>query len=345
MKVVHLAHYYWPHVGGIEKHLALVADELAKKGVTTTVITKQFSPELPTTQSHNNVEILRIPVSESLGMLHKLSVWSAMWSARAKLIHADIIHVHDVFWWLLPIYPLLKLLNRKVYITFHGYEGSEVPTATQIFWHKLAEVLTDGNLCIGGFHQKYYTVTPTLTSFGAAEHQKQTAGSVKKNTALFIGRLEEDNGFFAYLQAIKLLKDEGKKWHLDVYGEGSQLKRAKEYVQKHNLSVTFFGFVPEADTKLGKYSVAFVSRYLAIIEALLAQVPVVAQYNNAIKKDYLGLSPFSKWIQVVSTPEEIASELQKKLTASQAGYAWAKKQTWEHMAETYVHLWKEKTDE
>lgn len=340
MKVVHLAQYYWPHVGGIEKHLALVAKELAKKDVSTTVVTKQFLPEIPTTQSHDGAKIVRIGVNENSGVLHKLSIWSGIWQVRAELFTADVIHVHDVFWWLLPLYPFLKVMGKKICITFHGYEGSAAPTAKKIFWHKLAELLTDANLCIGGFHEKYYSVAPTLTSFGAAESKKKQTKTTKRNTAIFIGRLEEDNGFFAYLQAIKLLTDSGKKWHLDVYGEGSQLQKAKEYVTKHSLSVHFFGFVPNADEMLPNYSVAFVSRYLAIIEALLAKVPVVAHYNNSIKKDYLVLSPFADWIWVASTPEEIAKAVQKKQVGSTAGYNWAKKQTWKKMAETYTYLWK-----
>ena len=343
MKVVHLAQLYWPHVGGIEKHIELLASALKKKNCETVVVTKKYDVSLPSFERKGSTTIHRFDVSESSPFQHKLSVWKGIWNSRNVLFQADVIHVHDVFWWLLPLLPFLLLKNKKVFMTFHGYEGSEAPQWKQKFWHKSAEAWSNGNLCIGGFHTKYYGIQPTLVSFGAVESKiKQRAKSATKRTAIFIGRLQQDTGFLEYVETIKVLRDRGEVWQLDVYGEGSQLTQAQAFCEENALTkqAHFHGFVANADRFLPKYSVAFVSRYLALLEALSAGVPVVAQYTNNIKKDYLVLdSPFAEWISVARTPKQIADCVQEKRKGMSKAQKWADSQTWSKMADTYLTLW------
>lgn len=346
MKVVHLAHYYWPHVGGIEKHLSMLAAELAKKKFTTTVITKQYSPTVPLKEEKDSAQITRFAVQEHSKVATKLSTWFGILKHRELLLSADHIHVHDVFWWLLPLLPLLLILRKKITITFHGYEGATVPKWNQRFWHRCAAFFTQGNVCIGGFHTSYYGVTPTAVSFGAVKpikpKHKARHSTGRKKSAIFIGRLEEDNGFLSYLGAIKVLMDAGEIWYLDVYGDGSQKEVAEQFIMQHGLEkqVSFHGFASNAPTFLANYSVAFVSRYLAILEALSAEVPVIAQYNNQIKKDYLLLdSPFADWISVAQSAEEIALLMRHIQTPPADAKKWVDTQTWDKMAETYLELW------
>lgn len=343
MKILHLAHYYWPHVGGIEKHLSLLAEALAKKQYSTTVLTKQHLHTLPLQEKKGSVAIHRFEVQEHSKVATKMSTWQGILKYKELFSQADHIHVHDVFWWLLPLLPILLIQRKKITITFHGYEGAAVPKWNQRFWHQCAAFFTRANLCIGGFHKKYYGVSPTLLSFGAVEPLSQKKKDSIAKKAIFIGRLEADTGFLEYLRAIALLKDKGETWKLDVYGEGSQRTAAEDFIKKHKLEkqVSLHGFVAEADVFLPTYSVAFVSRYLAILEALSAEVPVVAQYNNSLKKDYLLLdAPFAAWISVVHTAEEIMMQMQKIQQPPAAAKRWADRQTWNAMAETYIQLWK-----
>ncbi|MCA9368932.1 glycosyltransferase family 4 protein [Candidatus Woesebacteria bacterium] len=338
MKVTHLSHYFWPHIGGIEKHLDLLATELAKDGIETTVITKKYDATLPIEEEHGVSNIYRFETLDASPFMHKLSVWWAIFKLRKHLFEADVIHIHDVFWWLIPLVPFLLLSDKKMYITFHGYEGNKNPNRKQKAWHKCAEFFTKGNLCIGGFHQKYYGVNPTVISFGATKKIK--SAQHKKNAAIFVGRLELDNGFLEYVHSLVLLKDVGQNWSLDVYGEGSQLREAKKIVKEHSLKVTFHGFDPDAASYIPHYSVAFVSRYLAILEALSARVPVVAHYDTSIKRDYLLLDcPFAEWIYVARSAEVIADSLATLKPISKEARDWVDAQTWKKMADTYQRLW------
>ena len=70
--------------------------------------------------------------------------------------------------------------------------------------------------------------------------------------------------------------------------------------------------------------------------------PVFAVYNNKIKKDYLTMTPFKKFISIEKNAEEIAIDLLKEIDKEkiEEGYEWAIKQTWEKMASDYLRLWR-----
>ncbi len=337
--VVHLAHFYWPHVGGVEKHLEQVATELQKTGIATTILTEQYASNLAKSEEKNAVTIFRIPVDTATKLLHKITIWRGMWQHRSVLFVADIIHVHDVFWWLLPLLPLLIYKRKKIFMTFHGYQGTELPLKWHRRWRQIATFFTRGNLCIGGFHQRWYGIQPTMVSFGAVTTHPRKTVKVREKIAVFVGRVAADNGICKYLQALKILQDKNDSWHLDVYGDGPELEKAIQYVKKHGLSVTFHGFVVQADQHFPDYQVAFVSRYLAIIEALSGGTPVIAQYHNLLTKEYLQKTPFAKWISVVESPKEIVKKLQKVLAVPLVATKWARQQTWQNMANKYLTLW------
>ena len=59
--------------------------------------------------------------------------------------------------------------TKKVYTTFHGYEGNSIPTKKAILMHKISEKLSNGNICIGDFLEKWYGTKATYISYGATE--------------------------------------------------------------------------------------------------------------------------------------------------------------------------------
>lgn len=128
-------------------------------------------------------------------------------------------------------------------------------------------------------------------------------------TAIFIGRDAPDTG-------------------LDEY---------RRLAQRLNIKLDVHTNTPNASRFLPKYDLAFVSRYLAILEALAAGIPVVAHYNNEIKKDYLQMAPFAKYILMFNNPDKVKIKFTKKQVAE--GQKWARQQTWEKLADTYIKLW------
>jgi hypothetical protein len=131
---------------------------------------------------------------------------------------------------------------------------------------------------------------------------------------------------------------------MDVYGKGSLENEVVSYSQRNNLKVNMKGFVSNIESVLNNYEYAFCSRYLSILESLALKQFIFSEYNNEIKKDYLQMSPFSKYIFISKSPNEIADALKahllnKKIFDSNKGYNWVKDKTWEYMVNLYLKLW------
>lgn len=340
MKIVHLSRLYWPSIGGVETHLLNLNQQLANHQVT--VITEQFGHSLKLSETHQGVLIKRLVVLKSQsGWKYKFLVWQGILKYLKTLQSADIIQVHDVFWWLLPFLPWLMF--KRIYITFHGYEGSNQPRLPAIFWHWVAAKLTRANLGVGGFHQRWYHLQPTLTTYGAMNRTDQTNllshNQNKVLNLIYVGRLADDIGISTYLAAIKILQAQKIKVHLDIYGDGPLKKMAKKMVAQAKLDVTFYGAVNANKIHYQRYQIALVSRYLSILEALSAGVPVIAHYNNQIKYDYLALAPFAKWIKIVADPDQMAAAIIDQQQLPAAAMTWAQHQTWQKLAALYEQLW------
>lgn len=158
MKIVFLTRLYLPHVGGVEKHVREVSLKLKKKGNIVKIITEKYDDSLKDFEIIDGLEVYRIKA------LNKWQTWLEIWKLKTLFQRSDVVHIHDVFYWYFP----LLWLNKKTFITFHGYEGSNIPNWKQVFWHRLAAKLTKGNICIGDFHKKWYGVNPDFISYGAA---------------------------------------------------------------------------------------------------------------------------------------------------------------------------------
>lgn len=355
-KILFASRLYLPHIGGVELHLQQLNRFLTKENQVT-VVTEQHDESLPLEEDMDDVRVLRIPLRS--GKNKKIQIWF-WWLLHLRLIfESNLIHIHDVFFWFLPFRPLF--FWKKFYITFHGYEGTQNPNWKKKFWHQLAEICTQGNICVGGFHQKWYDVTPTQLSFGAADSKRLSAGiqkiiesKIKKNVLaekselrfVFVGRLAEDTGILTYIDALGVLKN-SLKLTLDVYGDGPQLQLAKEYADAYQLKANFHGAVPNESIVWTDYDLGFVSRYLSIIECASSGLPIVAQCNCGIKKDYLGESSFSNWIEVGQSTEDVVNAVKKWMSLSDEEYqqkvtsihSWATEQGWEKVVSQYKDLW------
>ena len=353
MKIVFLARRFYPEVGGVEKHVMEIGKRLVKKGHKVIVIAElEKNTNNPNYHSSSNsarfvgkvegIEIFRInPGTDN--WFKKFRIWQQLWQLRKHISGADIIHCHDVFFWYLPFRFLY--FSKKVFTTFHGYEGNKIPNVKAKLMHKLAEKLSKGNICVGDFLQKWYGTKPTFVTYGAIDKKDINTKSkdVKKNSVIFLGRLEEETGILKYLEALAILDKVGIKLSLEVFGDGALMGESLNYSKKHNLRVNFKGFVPNASDFIKNYEYVFCSRYLGILEAMVLQKPVFAEYNNLIKKDYLQMAPFAKYISITGDAalisNAVSSYIEKKNLEVARAYLWAKNETWEKMVNLYLRLW------
>ena len=133
MRVVLVSAYFRPHVGGVERSVETLADGLAARGHSVTVLctrTERGSPLL----ERGAYEVVRVPatnvVERRLGVPYPLPAPLALVPAlRCELRGADVVHVHDV------LYPtsiaalaVAPSLAPRVVLTLHvGFVPQRAP--------------------------------------------------------------------------------------------------------------------------------------------------------------------------------------------------------------------------
>jgi glycosyltransferase involved in cell wall biosynthesis len=323
-KIVFFAPSYYPNFGGVEKHIMSVASILKKRGYKIKIFVK-FSKNIPKKQTIEGIEVLRMPKKENRPYID-------LWYAKNKIIFEDaIIHSHDYF----NFYLRKKIKNRWVH-TFHGYEGYPIAQSA-IESRKKVLSLVDYSFCVGKFIEKWYGTKCDKVLWGAADKPKKY--NTKPNyDFLFYGRLEKDTGIKEYLKAFKLMLDNSKSLKMLVVGWGSLEKENKMYVKNSGLNVEFRKPVNDVYSVLAECRVAFVSGYQAIIESSLMKKPIIAFYDNPLKKDYLEMHPQIKNFMIADSPEKISSlaiGIDENSPKINNIYKWALKQNWENVALKY----------
>lgn len=363
MKVLFIAPYFYPSIGGVEKHVWEISKRLVKKEFSITIIAENRNPDVDvnyqgrlssdseaniakeTAKSsyfddkiYKKIRILRFKFG-SANRLKKFKIWYMLFKNRNLIKEADIIHCHDVFIWYLPfrfLYP-----NKKVYTTFHGYESYPIKKGAWLV-HKISEKLSKGNICVGDYLHKWYRTKPTYLTYGAVIIPKVSAKIEKNKSALFWGRLDEQTSILEYCKAVKILKEKYPDFFFRVIGNGRQRKEVEKYVSVE-------GFKLSAEKELPKYRFAFVSRYLSTLEAMAAKRLVFVLYDNPVKRDCFAIGPFAKRVVLAGSATELVSQAEYYLSNPKEekkiineAFEWVNKQSWDRLIVKYLSLWEQK---
>jgi len=351
MTILFFTRLFYPHIGGVERHVYEVSRELVARGHKVTIVTEKFDEDSAEQQEFEGMEVYRIPVGKN-EWIKKFVIWRWLFVHRKLMKQANVIHCNDVFFWYLPF--RFFYLTKKIFITFHGYEGNDIPNKRSVLMHKIAEKFSLGNICIGEFLRKWYNTKPNFISYGGVNPLGERIGYKKieprqKISFVFVGRLERETGIMVYLRAMQVVQARGFAVNLIILGDGSKRNEAERFCQKNKLSAKFTGFVTDMDRYIFAAHFVFTSRYLGIIEALSRKKFVFAVYNNEIKKDYLYMTPFVDFFSITkddnALSEEIVFHIQNQHVAfekTKKGFLWAEKQTWERLTDTYLQLWTKK---
>jgi glycosyltransferase involved in cell wall biosynthesis len=337
MKVLQISQYYTPHIGGVEKHLSKINQELIKKNHQVRVLAGNENLKLLRTELIDQIKVDRI--DNRYSHYYKFKIWRQIVNHRNLFKEADIIHIHGVFWWIIPLYPFIF---HKLFITFHGHESSDKLNNKAIFWHRLANRFCKGSIVVGGFHEKYYGVKADYIIYGASDQEMNNPNNKNLRKIIFVGRLVPETGILEYLEALNILKNKKINYHLDVFGDGPLMNQAKQFSKNYQLDVTFRGAVAKAEQLFSHYPIAFVSRYLSICEALKQHCQVIAHYHNQLIKDYLAMSIFKDYIFMTNNSQKIAQAIIKTPRTKKFDKKISTSLTWPVIADTYQKLWQKK---
>lgn len=321
MNILFLSRLYSPHIGGVEKHLSGIAKEL-KSRHQITVITEKYADELKDQEIDEGINIYRIPLVGVGESEKKWIIWRWILKHQSLFNSADIIHVHDIMFWLYPY----KLIHpwKKIFITFHGWEGRYPLPLKNVIQKRLDKFLSSRNICAGEYIGKWYGIKPDFITYGACSKPKMQNSSKpgSPKILLYLGRLDQDTGLTRCLDLYSRLK-KSLDWQLVIAGDGPL---------KHLLpsSVKFLGFVPNPAVHIAKSDYVFCTGYLGILESWIQHKIVLSAYSNPLKQDYLFMHPMSKYLVF---DEPLPDQL------PEMAYNWAKAQTWAKLTQLYLQLW------
>lgn len=334
-RILFLARLYDPHIGGVEKHVKKISGLLMEEGDMVTVLCEQHNKKLKTNEKIDGISVIRIPISSS-EKNKKFGIWKWVIKNRKFFNEFDIIHIHDVFYWIAPLLPYLD--KKRVFVTFHGYEGYPVRLISKI-QKKITEKYCNGSICVGDYIKKWYGIGSNAVIYGGVDMpQKIPVKAKNQRSAVFFGRLDVQTGIKEYYKAFLNLKGEYRDFSLEIVGEGKYARQIKK------LSIS--PFKSDVSKYVQNNRFIFVSRYLSMLEAMVEKRLVIAVCDDPIKRDYLIDSPFSKYVDICNSSKEIENRVRYYMDNPQAeeerigkAYSWAKKQTWQKVTDCYLKLW------
>lgn len=338
MRAVHVTPSFLPHLGGVETHVSRVCQELAQLGHENVVVTGSHDQRLPQLEQLTGVMVHRLPHDVGQG---KWALWRAIMRLRPLFAQADIVQVHDVWWWLLPLYPLIA---RKLFTTFHGWEG-RYPVRVSAQLHRWLAAITSVKIMhVGDWIQEFYWDQPDCVTYGgvdAVRIARAPQTKAKKIVPLaFVGRLTPENNIAEYLKLIAQLRAGGLQCSMTWIGDGP----LREQCQRTGRVTGMTKNVPHL---LRGLPIVFANSYLSILQAQAAGAVVCAFYTNRLKQRYLETFPGASALCMSQNPAELAERVRALLAnpselerQRQVAAQFAREQTWRRVAEGYLQLWK-----
>lgn len=338
LNILFIADSFYPHTGGVEKHVFELSKKLIENGNKVTVITYKKDVSDTETEIVSGIKVFRLSKTNSkysnyAGLLFQI------YSKGILKGSYDIVHYHDysAFNILNPILLLKQeIRNKKTYITFHGWEGI-FPVPDHIRKKRLyCEEKTNGNICIGHFIEKWYGTEADIITYGAVDEKSYNI--IPKKKILYAGRLEADTGFPVLLEAFIELAIQYPEYKLVVCGEGSLSDKLKD-----KTNVIFKGRVDDTTEFVANAEIIFASGYLSMLEAFIMKKKVLGYYDNELKKDYFELIPGCKdMMWTAGNKEDVIKAFKEMLCDNSkinAAYDFAKKHSWENLRQEYYKLW------
>ncbi len=345
MKIIQISPSFLPHKGGVEAHVQKVSEALIAFGHQVEIISWEEGCLVNKAYQHKQwqTQITAVDqIDDKLEVTNKLSVWKQIYAFLPLLKSADVIQVHDVAWWLLPVWPFLY---RKIFITFHGWEGIYPVPWKNIWQRKFFGQFAKGVVHVGHFIQKFYGDKPDLVTYGGVDPQlnfPKRQLKPKQFSIVFTGRLVEENEIEKYFETIEYLRQTNTHIKVVWVGDGpyhqlcAQVGKVTGMIDQKSI----MRYLQTAD-------LVFASSYLSILTAQAMGKLVVAFFSHALKASYLRDYPGAKFMILAKEPRKLVKQLnhlsgsqQQKM--SRDASRWANQQTWPKLAEAYLALWRQK---
>ncbi len=325
MRVLMISWEYPPHmVGGLGRHVADLAPQLARQGIDITLLTPWSAGALQYEDITTNLHIVRVPLNErALDIVTRVSDATVAFvnAAHALWQHHggyDLIHVHD--WLLADVAITLKHhYRRPLLATIHASErgrrrgdvsAPESRTIDAIEWRLTYEswrVIVCSHYMVHqlmcDFHLPHDkidmvpngVVIPSYPFLAIQDRQHFRMRFQPFDAPLLfaVGRLVHEKGWHVLIAALAGLRRTYHHARLVLAGVGGYRDELQSVARQHDVlsAVTFAGFISDEDrNKL--YSSAdiavFPSLYepfgIVALEAMALRCPVVVSDTGGLRE-------------------------------------------------------------
>ena len=238
MRVLMVLTYYYPHWTGLTAYARRLAEGLARRGHSVTVLASRHDPALPREEMREGVRVVRVPV---LFRLSRGVVMPGFPAALWRLMReADVVQIHT------PLLeaPLVtffgRLLRRPVVFTHHGDLVMPAGAFNRII-EKIVTALMTGALEMatritvhsGDYGRNSRFLSPFLYKLdaiyppsdlpaperGTVAAWRRELGMENRPIVGFAGRWVEEKGFDYLLQAIPRVREKLPSAHFVYAGE------------------------------------------------------------------------------------------------------------------------------
>jgi glycosyltransferase involved in cell wall biosynthesis len=356
MKIIHVTPSFWPRGGGVEMHVGEVAREQLKNGDQVYVLTRAVKNRGQLKLSKLTLKILaklkrESVLAKSAGnsssrppklRFSKLLTWRQIWRYRDQLRATDQVVIHDVFWW---IWPVLPLIYHKLTTIFHGWEGQH-PVPWRYKLHRWVNAkLSTHTVHVGDWIREFYWDRPSAVTYGGVKINNDSVSSGPAHNQqkfphfIFLGRLEPENEVAKYLELIVLLKQKWPQLSMTWVGDGSLRQQCEQQGNVTGWVVQPAKYLPTAD-------LVFCNSYLSLLETQAAGKVAAALYSHPLKQRYLATYPGSNFMlsaqDISGMNQQIVNLLSNKIKLSklsQQARNFAKTRTWQQVNNVYYSLW------
>lgn len=309
MKIALVSPYDWCVKGGVNAHIAQLADKFREWNHQVTIIAPASDKKAAEQECIVMGEPIALPVSGSMARI------TFTWQPKAikKLLEEegfDIVHLHE------PLMPLLTYqvlrYSRAINVgTFHAakeggnrFYGYTKPLTKRWFRKldgKIAVSPTASQL-VSRYFAGYFNIIPNGIAYDhfSKEHEPFPELMDGKLNILFVGRPEKRKGLQYLLRSYLQLQEQNENIRLIIVGAGS-FKRYEQFMEHRGSDVIFRSNVPYSE--LPRYHASAdifcspatgnESQGIAILEAMAAGVPVIASnidgFAGVITDEFDGL--------------------------------------------------------
>lgn len=296
IRVLMVISYFYPYRAGAENQALLLSENLMKRGVKVSVLTRHFKERL-------NFEYVKcIPVYRSIRTVEMGKLFGAAYFFCSLIFMLfkwrsyDVIHCHILHGFHSAAAVLMKILIRKkvvIKVANTGLKSDFLTLKKVLFGSFLLKFLKRADAVVAlcrqsvieakeeGFSDNQMICIPNGVDTGRFKPSSRYPD--KRARIVCVGRLVEIKGVDILMDAFRLLYDEGIRLKLEIFGEGQEKNRLEENARYLGISedVIFHGVIQDLENYLDNACV-FVQPSLAegmsnvILEAMAAGLPVVA---------------------------------------------------------------------